>query len=276
MRLPKGRAREIAVRMRGLAVNRIRAGNPGPRILANSIPKAGTHLLTRCLSLMPGITDSGIRVKQSHDIAFLESRLSRVGGGCFVPEHLAYATGTAQLLDDLGFCTALMIRDPRDVAVSHFHYVTYRVRNHRLHEYYDSLPDDPTRLMTTIEGVPPGPAGERPRLETIGNVFRAYLPWVDRDACLLRFEDMVGPHGGGSAETQREAVHKLASFLGIDLDEAMLNEIASRIFQRSSTTFRKGVIGDWRNHFTAEHKAAFKRQAGELLLELGYEDDLSW
>jgi hypothetical protein len=87
---------------------------------------------------------------------------------------------------------------------------------------------------------------------------------------------MVGPHGGGSAETQREAIQKLASFLGIDLDEATLNEIAQRIFQRSSTTFRKGMIGDWRNHFTAEHKAAFKRQAGELLLELGYEDDLSW
>ena len=54
------RQRELTRWIRSLLVNRLRANASGPRILANSIPKAGTHLLIRCLTLLPGITDSGL------------------------------------------------------------------------------------------------------------------------------------------------------------------------------------------------------------------------
>jgi hypothetical protein len=40
--------------------------------------------------------------------------------------------------------------------------------------------------------------------------------------------------------------------------------------------FRKGVAGDWRNHFTPAVKDAFKKRYGGLLLKLGYESDASW
>jgi hypothetical protein len=40
--------------------------------------------------------------------------------------------------------------------------------------------------------------------------------------------------------------------------------------------FRKGIEGDWRNHFTNEMKQGFKGIAGSLLIELGYETDMSW
>ena len=33
---------------------------------------------------------------------------------------------------------------------------------------------------------------------------------------------------------------------------------------------RKGISGDWQNHFTPEHVAAFKRVAGERLRSLFY------
>lgn len=40
---------------------------------------------------------------------------------------------------------------------------------------------------------------------------------------------------------------------------------------------RKGVAGDWRNHFTPAVKAAFKASAaGEVLIAAGYERDSSW
>ena len=39
---------------------------------------------------------------------------------------------------------------------------------------------------------------------------------------------------------------------------------------------RKGVSGDWREVFTERDKRIFKEEAGELLVELGYEDDLGW
>jgi hypothetical protein len=39
---------------------------------------------------------------------------------------------------------------------------------------------------------------------------------------------------------------------------------------------RRGVAGDWRNHFTREAAEVFDRVAGDVLVELGYEPDRSW
>jgi hypothetical protein len=40
--------------------------------------------------------------------------------------------------------------------------------------------------------------------------------------------------------------------------------------------YRKGVPGDWVNHFGPGHKEYFKARYGDLLISLGYEDDLDW
>jgi hypothetical protein len=40
--------------------------------------------------------------------------------------------------------------------------------------------------------------------------------------------------------------------------------------------YRKGVSGDWANHFGDDLKALFKARHGELLIRLGYENDLHW
>jgi hypothetical protein len=39
---------------------------------------------------------------------------------------------------------------------------------------------------------------------------------------------------------------------------------------------RKGVAGDWRNHFTPEAAAIFDDLAGDVLVELGYEESRNW
>ena len=39
---------------------------------------------------------------------------------------------------------------------------------------------------------------------------------------------------------------------------------------------RKGVAGDWRNHFTGRITSAFERRFGELLIATRYEKDLHW
>ncbi|HEY1219583.1 MAG TPA: Wzt carbohydrate-binding domain-containing protein [Bryobacteraceae bacterium] len=39
---------------------------------------------------------------------------------------------------------------------------------------------------------------------------------------------------------------------------------------------RKGVAGDWRNHFTERIKSAFKARYGGVLVAAGYEQDLRW
>ena len=39
---------------------------------------------------------------------------------------------------------------------------------------------------------------------------------------------------------------------------------------------RKGIVGDWQNHFTPQIKDYFKDQVGDLLIEAGYVKDRDW
>jgi lipopolysaccharide transport system ATP-binding protein len=39
---------------------------------------------------------------------------------------------------------------------------------------------------------------------------------------------------------------------------------------------RKGIAGDWRNHFTDRVRAEFKRCYGSLLVATGYEKGFNW
>ncbi len=40
--------------------------------------------------------------------------------------------------------------------------------------------------------------------------------------------------------------------------------------------YRRGVHGDWINHFSVEHLQVFKERYGDLLLQYGYESDPDW
>jgi len=40
--------------------------------------------------------------------------------------------------------------------------------------------------------------------------------------------------------------------------------------------FRKGIAGDWANHFNEDHKKYFKEKYNHLLVQLGYEKDDRW
>jgi len=45
---------------------------------------------------------------------------------------------------------------------------------------------------------------------------------------------------------------------------------------RTDLFARKGVAGDWRNHFTREAAQIFDQHAGKVLVSLGYEPDRAW
>ncbi len=75
--------------------------------------------------------------------------------------------------------------------------------------------------------------------------------------------------GGGEAELARIA-ETVANF-GF---EAQTGRREGKADWRSAK--RKGVVGDWRNHFGPEAARVFAEKANGALLELGYEDDPAW
>jgi hypothetical protein len=258
-----------------LALTWRRLFNHGSRVFVNSLPKSGTHLLNRCLSIMPGMAYAGYHLNARKTVKAKEGILKRLGGGCFVSAHLPFSERDWVGLQDLGYKQVLMIRDPRDLIVSQFHFVSKRPVA-RLYPYFAELPDDDSRIMAAIRGVPNHDAPDGIGLPDIGTRFEQYLEWGKHGSHVVRFENLVGKAGGGSYERQLAEVEALARHVDISLPGPKVKEIAEQVFSRSAKTFRKGEIGDWRNTLSTAHKNALKELVGRLLIDLGYEKNLDW
>jgi hypothetical protein len=267
------RALDVAtnpLRRRGLSF--VRRRDPGPRVLAISVPKAGTHLLASCLEAFPELRcyHRGVRflpVARYGPGQAAERALGSMRGGMFASTHVGWSSELEDALEEMRLRTLLLIRDPRDVVVSFAMFALTR-RRHPQHRLFASLPDDDARIRTAIAGCPE--LGEPPR---VLERFARMRPWVEHGARLVRFENLVGAKGGGSEAAQLAEIGGIAAHLGIDLTPETARAVARKTFDPAAPTFRRGVVGDWRHHFTAEHEALFERVAGSLLLDLGYARD---
>ncbi|MCO6459032.1 MAG: sulfotransferase domain-containing protein [Pirellulaceae bacterium] len=254
-------------------IRRTWASLRGPRVLANSFPKSGTHLLLRCLSLLPWLVPQWHH-HLDHGTPDYESRIRRIRRGQYLSSHLAWSGHLAGALSESRVRSLLMVRDLRDVAVSNAFYIANPKHRHRLQDYFRSLPSDGERLLASIAGVPAEQLPDGVASLPLGTHAAAYLPWLDDPHCLIvRFEDLVGGAGGGSDMAQRETIQRIADHLGIPLSAARRDAIARCVFDRGARTFRQGRIGDWRHHFDGRHREAFEQTAGQLLSRFGYAAD---
>lgn len=255
-----------------LALTWRRVLNRNARVFANSIPKAGTHLLNRCLSLLPGMASSGLHIENLNS---KQSILNRLGGACFVSAHLPFSNDGWTKLQTMGYRQVLMVRDPRDVVVSQFQFITKRP-SARLYSYFAKFPDDEARIMAVIQGIADHEVPDGRGLPDIGMQFNQYLQWSEHGSHVVRFENLVGEAGGGNLEQQLAEVEALAKHVRIVLSSFEIENIAKQVFYRNAKTFRKGEIGDWRNYLSANHKYELKNLAGQILIDLGYEHDFDW
>lgn len=262
---------------------------PSPRVLANSLPKAGTHLLSAVLLRLPKMMFSGVHHSLADfdpkphalstdtaavDWVAIKRRLGRIRNGQYATAHFAHSPVLGGILADLGFRHILILRDPRDVVVSHAFYVASNSR-HPLHTDYRAMAGDGERILASITGL--APEAGRPGLEPAGGRLAGFVPWIDQeDVLLCRFEDLAGPRGGGDENAQVETVRAIADFVSRPLSREQAGRVAARIHSEGAATFRKGRSGDWRNYFGRDHVAEFKRIAGDHLVRLGYEKDLNW
>lgn len=290
--------RQLGVRAYCSAV-RLNVFLPPPRVLLIGPAKSGTHLLSDCLSLMPRMMFSGRHFAGSE---FADSsdgleemptedpeRVTSVDGGrlrkylnacplgMFVTAHVSFNPVVQDVSTELGFKRLLLLRDPRDIAVSFALSPLKRNSWHHHHAQYTKvLTTDEERIMATIRGFERSTATDTP-LESIGKILEGYEGWFyDPQTMVVRFEDLVGPRGGGSNEKQIEEIQRIGGFVGRPLDREQAERIALEMYGESSLTYRKGKVGDWRNHFTQEHREAFKEVASDVLIQMGYEKNADW
>lgn len=266
--------------------------NPPPRVLANGVPKSGTHLLVSLLRSFPRMMFSGRHYalpdfgKHAEPTAMageipevdwdrLGRALAAVNEGQFMTAHFPALPELVSVLRMLDYKTIVILRDPRDIVVSNAFYIA-RLKRHFLHARFNTeFSNTNERIMACITGFPPNEHGRG--LISIGDRLRQYAAWLeDPNTYSCRFEELVGPRGGGEAEQQRRAIETIASHIDRKVAPDEVHTLAEKAWSPRSSTFRKGVIGDWRNHFTEAHKEAFKEVAGRELVALRYETALSW
>ena len=139
-----------------------------PVLFANSFPKSGTHLLTQVLQGFPrfsaprltagcqpsspsrAIPDArAAPARSSHD-------LQRLLPGDIAYGHLHALPEVVEFLSQAGMAAYFILRDPRDVVISHVHYVTEMEPDHIHHRYYtQELHSFDERLRTSILGISP-------------------------------------------------------------------------------------------------------------------------
>jgi len=238
-----------------------------PAVFAVSIPKAGTHLLERALCLhprlyrrlMPTVHDGN--VSRWHGLGPI---LARLRPGQVVVSHLGYRAAYPGLLAANAVPAVFVTRHPRDVIPSLVSYVRDR-SDHHLHAAFASQPDDRARTRLAIEG-DPGLG-----VPSIGQRFRAFEGWLDAPGCLaVRYEDLIGPRGGGDAGRQVAALRGIFEHIGLPLAPPATHAVAEGLFSSRSPTFRRGTIGDASARFDDDLEQRFEQAIGDQLGRYGY------
>lgn len=117
-------------------------------------------------------------------------------------------------------------------------------------------------------------------------IFKAVQSWYEnaknnREIAIFRYEDLVGEERG-------EWFARLMVHLDIGISKENVEHLLEKYsFQRLSggrkpgnedikSHYRKGVSGDWKNYFNEKHKEIFKKNHGQLLIDLNYEKNRDW
>jgi hypothetical protein len=80
---------------------------------------------------------------------------------------------------------------------------------------------------------------------------------------------------------------RICALLGIDQSADSVERVVERLSferlsgrkpgaERKGTFLRKGIVGDWRNQFSAEAAVVLARYVGDRIVTAGYEKDLDW
>ncbi len=254
-----------------------------PILFANSFPKSGTHLLIQVLqgfanlgpavvSGLPPVVTYHASSGEPRSVEQILSDLSHLRPGDIAYGHLHAHPQIVEALCCPEVALFFILRDPRDVVVSHVHYVTEMEPNHAHHRYYrEVLRNFDERLRISILGRAEWGA----LFPDIRQRFEPYLGWMDRPEVLtLKYEDFLVDRW---ATLENILDHALARGFPLSYERSRAIQILEQsINPNRSPTFRQGKSGEWRECFSPEHRRLFKEVAGDLLIRLGYERDNHW
>jgi hypothetical protein len=183
-----------------------------------------------------------------------------------------------------------IIRDGRDVAVSTMHHIwnqaedqggTSRITPAQLAKR-EAYRENPQKLVGSGEGIfPDGWLGDYAAQwsASVGKSVKDGPLSLGNSYVEVRYENLL--------YRPEEEFGRLLEFLGAEANKETVSRcVSAATFEKLSegrkrgeeaaSFYRKGIAGDWKSVFTEQNKQEFKAAAGDLLIELGYEENSDW
>ncbi len=259
------------------AVDRMLPAGDGPRVVANSMPKSGTHLLATLLDGLGDLRFAGRLVKfEPRDrlapkpfLDEIDKTLRRLRPSRYIGAHLVADPQVQEVLARHDVRLVTILRDPRAVVVSGAHYVRDAPQLRDRDEALALFPDHEAMLTAMVRGY--GDPGDKWWFPPIGERYRDYAAWAQSPLGLtVRFEDLIGGRGGGSDEAQLDGVARVLDHLGYGDRGVPVRQVAEQMFSEKAITFRAGRIDSWREELPAHLAREIEEQCGETMTLLGY------
>lgn len=232
------------------------------RLIVISIPKSGSGMLAQAIGGNHANIGPSAYVKQpSKSSLKIMQKFTDPFARSHQPYHLAYENFYRERGDKVVF----LHRDLRDTIVSHAFYI---VSNWRGHKSYFNFPIGNEKLLEDAEDK---------ILEIIKKsrwLHGRYLGWMSVDFVLdLKYEELVNTNGDKNPKGFQKFVDYLGKYAGT-LGCKSPAQMIGRINPNGCNTFRKGIVGDWKNHFKKRHIELFWEKCGDMMKEFGYDAKL--
>ncbi|CCB65045.1 sulfotransferase domain-containing protein [Hyphomicrobium sp. MC1] len=235
-----------------------------PRYLVITLGKSGSNWLNNILAALPGIEkfDMG-----AHGITGIRvNELEKLGPGKVMYTHLRHSEKVCAEIARLNVRPFYIYRDIRDALVSEYFHKAYldprfKTKNPILKHVDERSAFNYRNIVKWSTTLP---------------VYNDALAWVaDSSVPSAKFEDLV--------QNPEETLRSLLTFHGMDfsdteiksaLQKASFQAMAGRTpgQENRNSHYRKGIVGDWKNYFSAKQHADLWLKAGRTLSRLGYQD----
>ena len=263
------------------------------KTLINSLPKSGTNLVAKCLDIF-GYKQKGhfgatinLNNKLLNLIAnyykpqedngfisgidspilkhkfFINYGLNNLTDKQYITAHNGYNDDLIKLLSLKEIKGIIVIRDPRAIIASSVKYIS-QLKKHPFHNKLISIKEK-DRYLKILNGF----TSHNRAYKSVIERYQSINTWLDNNDILkIKFEEIIGPKGGGDITLMDDTLHNLCDFINIDKNK--IEHVKKTLFGPGRVTFRKGQINSWQEEIPKDIQTIIEKELEFILDKLNY------
>lgn len=242
------------------------------RVFVNSVPKSGTNLVAKLVRLT-GMQDSRRSIASSSIVGRYQlikscvridhlsgdnvsvglefpvsvgyhwlNRYLKIDNNHYLSGHAAFSEQLAYLIGTNGVSHIQVFRHPAAVLLSWVKFFVEDINSwHPSHTIMKKMNLEDRCYFMLAGGI----HAETKRYQnSFAEILRRSEGWLDGNALIVRYEDIVGCKGGGDDNIQRLTIARVMRHIGRPFSESDLDRMQEQLYG-GTHTFRSGRVDGW-------------------------------